>query len=223
MVMRSRIVAGVAALLLAGGVAVAAVAAVAAPAANAATVACGSGCMALAAQSWGLNYVSSNPGSATAGQDVILARAAEFSAEDFKLQDLGTVAPFYAAGIVGPAVGQTWPSDEVYEYLYAPNGVWTTLCLGVAVTAANGTAVSLQPCGTTARTLWIALAADRIGSYQPLINGTDTVISTPDVLTAGQVGGILTTTELSLAAGSIAPSQMWQNRSGVYYPYRLGG
>jgi hypothetical protein len=44
MVIRSRIVASVAALLLAGGVGAAA------PAANAATLACGSGCMALAAQ-----------------------------------------------------------------------------------------------------------------------------------------------------------------------------
>jgi hypothetical protein len=215
--MRSRIVTGIAALLLAGG------AGALAPAADAATLACGSGCMALAAQSWGLNYVTSDPGSATAGQDIILARAAEFSAEDFMLLDQGTVASFYADGILGPAVGQTWPSDEVYEYQYAPDGVLTTLCLGLAVTAANGTAVSLQPCGTSARTLWIALAADRIGSYQPLVSGSDTVTGTPYVLTAGQVGGILTTTEMYLAAGSVAPSQMWDNRFGVYYPYQLRG
>jgi hypothetical protein len=217
MVIRSRVVTGVAALLLAGG------AAAAAPAANAATLACGSGCLALAAQSWGLNYVSSDPGGATAGQDIILARAAEFSAEDFKLWDVGTVADFYSAGIVGAAVGQTWPSDEVYEYQYAPDGVPASLCLGLAVTAANGTAVSLQPCGISAKTLWIALSADRIGGYQPLISGTDTVTSAPYVLTAGQVGGVLTTTEMYLAAGSVAPSQMWENRSGVYYPYKLGG
>jgi hypothetical protein len=179
--------------------------------------------MALAAQSWGPNYVTSDPGGATAGQDVILARAAEFSAEDFMLRDQGTVARFDGSGILGPAVSQTWPSDEVYEYQYAPDGVPTTLCLGVAVTAANGTAVSLQPCGTSARELWVALSADRIGSYQPLINASDTITSTPYVLTAGQVGGVLTTTEMYLSAGSVAPSQMWENRFGVYYPYQLGG
>jgi hypothetical protein len=154
-------------------------------------------------------------GSATAGQDIILARAAEFSAEDFMLWDGGTVAVFYNAGVLGSAVGRTWPSDELYEYQYAPDGVPGTLCLGLAVTAANGTAVSLQPCGTSARVLWIALSADRIGSYQPLVNGSDTVTSTPYVLTAGQVGGILTTTEMYLVAGSVAPSQMWENRFGV--------
>ena len=218
MVIRNKIVAGVAALLLAGGAGAAA-----APAAHAATPACGSGCLALAAQSWGPNYVTSDPGGATAGQDVILARAAEFSAEDFKLQDYGTVASFYSAGFVGPAVGLTWPSDEVYGYQYAPGGVPTTLCLGLAATAANGTAVSLQTCGTSARMAWIALSADRIGNYQPLINASDTVTSTPYVLTAGQVGGVLTTTEMYLSAGSVAPSQMWENRPGVYYPYQLGG
>jgi hypothetical protein len=218
MAMRNRIVAGVAALLLAGGAGAAT-----APAAHAATLACGSGCMALAAQSWGLSYVTSDPGSATAGQGIILARAAEFSAEDFMLRDEGTVASFYSDGILGPAVGQTWPSDELYEYQYAPDGMQTTLCLGLAVTAANGTAVSLQPCGSSARVLWIALSADRIGSYQPLINGSDTVTSTPYVLTAGQVGGVLTTTEVYLSAGSVAPSQMWENRFGVYYPYQPRG
>ena len=71
--------------------------------AYAATPACGSGCLALAAQSWGPNYVTSDPGSATAGQDIILARAAEFSAEDFILRDEGTVASLYSDGILGPA------------------------------------------------------------------------------------------------------------------------
>jgi hypothetical protein len=99
----------------------------------------------------------------------------------------------------------------------------TTLCLGLAATAANGTGVSLQTCGTSVRMAWIALSADRIGNYQPLINASDTVTSTPYVLTAGQVGGVLTTTEMYLSAGSVAPTQMWENRFGVYYPYQLGG
>ena len=77
--------------------------------------------------------------------------------------------------------------------------------------------------GTSARVAWVALSADRVGSYQPLINASDTVTSTPYVLTAGQVGGILTTTQMYLAAGSVAPSQLWESRSGVYHPYQLGG
>jgi hypothetical protein len=131
----------------------------------------------------------------------------------------GTVAYFYSVGIIGPAVGQTWPSDEAYEYRYAPDGVPDGLCLGLAATAADGTAVSLQPCGTSVRVLWVALAADRIGEYQPLINGSDTATGAPYVLTAGQLGAVLTTTQMYLVAGSVAPSQMWEARSGVYYPY----
>jgi hypothetical protein len=29
--------------------------------------------------------------------------------------------------------------------------------------------------------------------------------------------------EMYLSAGSVAPTQMWENRFGVYYPYQLGG
>jgi hypothetical protein len=221
MFIRSRIVTTTAALTLA---AAAGAVCASVPAANAASVACGSGCMAIAAQSWGLNDVSSvASGIAGTGQDVILARAAEFSAEDFMLEDIGTVAALYGVGIVGSAVGETWPSDEAYEYIYAPDGVWSGLCLGVAATAVNGTAVSLQTCGISAKTLWVALSVDRVGSYQPLITATDTVTSTPYVLTAGSsLGAVLTTEELYLAAGTVAPSQMWANRFGVYYPYRIG-
>jgi hypothetical protein len=217
MFIRSRIITTTAALTLAAAAAGVAGTSVA----NAATPACGSACMAIAAQSWGLNDVSSvASGIAGTGQDIILARAAEFSAEDFMLEDIGTVADLYEVGIVGSALGETWPSDEAYEYMYAPGGVPSYLCLGVAATAVNGTAVSLQPCGTSARTLWVALSVDRAGSYQPLITATDTVTSTPYVLTAGaSLGAVLTTEEMYLAAGTVAPSQMWANRFGVYYPY----
>jgi hypothetical protein len=222
MFMRSRIIATTTATLMLAAAAVAACAS--SPAANAATVACGSDCMALAAESWGLNDVTSaSSGTAGTGQDIILARAAEFSAEDFVVRYEGTVASFYSDGILGPAVGETWPSDLVLEYQFAPGGVPSSLCLGVAATAANGTAVSLQPCGSSAKVLWVPLFADHIGSYQPLINGSDTVTSTPYVLTAGSsLGDVLTTEELYLAAGTVAQSQMWTNRFGVYYPYLPG-
>ena len=41
------------------------------------------------------------------------------------------------------------------------------------------------------------------------------------MLTAAQLGGVLTTEEMYLTAGSVAPSQMWESRVGVYYPYQL--
>lgn len=112
-------------------------------------------------------------------------------------------------------MGTTWPSDIGYEYEYAPNGVPSALCLGTATTAGQGTAVTLQQCGLTSKTVWITLSIDDIGGYQPMINGSDTVTSTPYVLTAATVGGNLTTRKMFLVAGTFSPDQMWANVTGV--------
>jgi hypothetical protein len=220
---RSSILATAVTLALAAGAGAAASTVLPSGAANAASLACGSACTAIAAQSWGLNYVTdvNGGGAGTVGEGAILARAVETNAEDFKLEYLATAATLYADGLVGSAVGTTWPSDPMYEYEYAPGGVPSSLCLGVSETAANGTAVTLQECGVTVKTVWMALSVDTIGGYQPLVNGTDTVTGAPYVLTAGAVGAALTTEQLSLADGTFAPSQMWQNRNGVYRPYRI--
>jgi hypothetical protein len=194
----------------------AAVAAVAIPPVNAATAACGANCTTLYVQRWGSGNVSAVAlGTAKVGQAVILSPAGQYFWEDFRLDYQGTVALLYNAGIIGPAVGQTWPQDGVYEYDYAPNGSPTGLCLGTATTAANGTAVTLQPCGTSSKVLWIPLAADNIGGYEPMIAGSDTVTATPYVLTAGKPGQGLSTQELYLVAGTFAPLQMWKNLPGV--------
>ena len=55
--------------------------------------------------------------------------------------------------------------------------------MGVGTTATNGTPVSLQPCGMSARTVWVVDSQDSIkGFYVPLINGSDTNFSHPFVL-----------------------------------------
>jgi hypothetical protein len=210
----SRVTAGLAALALAGGALAAA-----GPAASAATTACGAGCLALASQAFGPSDVSAvyyprfaRPGE---GQSVVLSSVGDLSTEDWRLTAEGTVAQFYALGIVGAAVGQTWPSYETYEYRYTPNGKDSNTCLGARATAANGTAVILQPCGINSQTLWIPLASDVSSGFEPLINGSDTVVNTPYVLTAGPVGTSLTTSELSTVAGAFNRTQMWENILGV--------
>jgi hypothetical protein len=212
MSIRSRILGSIAALTLVGGTS----AAVAVAPARAATTACGAGCTALSGQQWGPGYVSAVVlGTASAGQAVILSPAGQYSWEDFRLMYEGTVATFYNAGIIGPQVGVTWPLNGVFEYGFAPDGSPTGLCLGIAVAAANGTPVTLQPCNTSSKVLWIPLSIDNIGGYEPLINGSDTVTSTPYVLTAGKPGQGLSTQELYLVGGTFAPAQMWKNLSGV--------
>jgi hypothetical protein len=205
---------GLAALALASGVIVAV-----GPAGSAATVACGSSCISLASQSLGSGEVSAvYNGTAAVGTKVILSAAGEFSAEDFEVENPGTVAEFYADGVVGAAVGETWPSYPVYTFQYAPNGAQSGLCLGLGIgkTAANGTKVSLQTCGTTAQVAWIPLESDDIGGYEPLINASDTNANYPYVLTAGgSAGDKLTTHKLNLVAGTFNPAQMWENLTGV--------
>lgn len=190
---------------------------IAMPSVQAATVNCGTNCTALSAQQWGPGNVSAVAlGKPNLGQTVILSPAGQYYWEDFYLNYQGTVAMFYQAGIVGPAVGLTWPQNGVYEYEYTPSGTHTGLCLGTAATAANGTLVTLQPCGTTSKVLWIPLSADiNISGYQPMIAGSDTVTDAPYVLTAGKPGQGLSTKQLYLIAGALAPIQMWKNLTGV--------
>jgi hypothetical protein len=207
-----RIFAGLAALALAGGAVTAL-----GPGASAASSACGSSCQSLYAQSFGTTDVSAVL-SAAAGkpQDIILSAAADTESEDFEAEFQGTVAQFCAAGVMTGVVCATWPNNPVYEYDYTPGGAASGLCLGTAVAAVNGTKVSLENCGASARTTWITLSIDTIGGYQPLIAGTDTDQNTPVVLTAGAaVGDKLTTHQLNLVNGTFNPAQMWQLVSGA--------
>jgi hypothetical protein len=207
---------GVATVVLAGS-AIAAVETM--PAATAATPECGSICMALSDQASGRGDVTSV---AVSGLDrrnqvttIVLAGAGPNSSEDFFRQYEGTVAEFYTLGLVSAAMDQTWPNDSVYEYQYAPGGHGSGKCIAVPSTAAAGTVLTLGTCGSTAAVVWVALAADNINAYEPLINGTDSVVNTPYVMTANGVDGALTTEQLSLVDGTLNPQQMWQDVNGV--------
>jgi hypothetical protein len=137
------------------------------------------------------------------GQPQILFRTANFDpALDYTISYQGLVSDFFTAGLVSaavdlhyggagtitPAVGTTpavhFPDDAAFEVQYDPYGVDSGLCSGVAATATAGEKVTLQPCGVSAKTLWIVDSADTIrGGYVPLINGSDTNFSQPYVLT----------------------------------------
>jgi hypothetical protein len=150
------------------------------------------------------------------GQPIISFRTAKFDpAEDWTVAFQGTVADFYAARLVSAAValhygcipsafpggsclvfnnkGQhvsgLFPNDPAFENEYAPFGVESGLCLGVAATAFSDEGVTLQPCGVSAKTVWILDSYDNLFSpafqhgFIPLINGSDTNFSQPFVLT----------------------------------------
>ena len=154
-----------------------------------------------------------------ANQPVILFRTANYDpALDWTFSFTGTVADLFEAGLVDSETalhygciappnpdpnfadcpfnigGINFPvSDEsnllAVENQYAPFGVDSGLCMGLASTAFSGEGVTLQPCGISSRTVWILDTLDQSFTgawdhgYIPLINGSNTNFSEPFVLT----------------------------------------
>jgi hypothetical protein len=129
------------------------------------------------------------------GQPIIQFRGSNTDpAEDFVYNEQGTVADFYAAGLVSKALALHYgglavgaPDYNAFELEYAPYGVDSGLCMGVGSTAGNGTPVALEPCGVSSKTVWVEDIGDSPGDDgpdypQPLINGSDTNFSHPYVL-----------------------------------------
>jgi len=208
MSIKSKVFAATAALTLIGGVS--ATGALTAGTADAATPSC-STCGEFFSQQFGTfatpNFVLDTLRQGEkAGQPEILFRASNLDpAEDYSISDQGYVSNFYLAGLVSASVavhygglgclaGYTSPSGcttyypnlLAYEIEYSPYGVDSNLCVGVGTIAAPGTEVTLQPCGVTSKTVWIAdtsaIAPDTT-TAAPLINGSDTNFSEPYVLT----------------------------------------
>ena len=129
------------------------------------------------------------------GQPIILFRSSNADpAEDFTVSFQGLVSDFYAAGLVSAALNLHYGDGSVaaidqpaLEIEYAPFGVDSGLCAGVRSTAVQNEGVTLQPCGVTAKTVWVVDVADSPATlrrgYVPLINGSDTNFSHPFVLT----------------------------------------
>src|SRR5580704_19655728 len=209
----SRVLAAAATLTMVGGVGVAA--ALTSGAASAATPSCGSSCIDVFSHQFGTHkspryVVDVLRRGEKIGQPVILFRIANFDpAQDWAVAFQGTTADFFAASLVSPAValhygcipgpGGNFPdcygqtsvavNDPAFEIEYAPFGVDSGLCMGVAATAFNDEGVTLQPCGVSSKTVWVLDTLDQsftdawAHGYIPLINGSDTNFSQPFVLT----------------------------------------
>jgi len=228
MSVKGKVLATAATLSLLGGAGVAA--AVTAGAANAATPSCGGSCIDVFSHQFGTFadpqfVMDSYKQGDQAGTPVILFRTSDSDpAEDFTVDQEGLVSEFYAANLVSAGVALQYGCSTVtgnfgvcdgtnqgdywaYEFMYSPYGVQTGLCVGVAATATAGEKVTLQPCGVSGKTVWIA---DNPGvepcyihgvhtgacnnpdypyqyplkaSEEPLINGSDTNFSDPYGLT----------------------------------------
>ena len=188
MSIKSKLLAGAAALALVGGVGTAG-----ALSAAAATPSCGHNCIDIFSRAFGThrtpNFVLDvYRQGARVGQPIILFRTSNTDpAEDIVPSLQGSVSDFFAAGLVSAAVNLHYAKDPAIELEYAPFGVDSGLCVGVLATAFSKEGVTLQPCGVSAKTIWIIDTNDSPatlrGGYVPLINGSDTNFSHPFVLT----------------------------------------
>jgi hypothetical protein len=221
MSIKSKVLSVAATLALVGGVGTAGV--LGAGTASAATPSCGIACVNVFSYDFGThaspNYtVDVLRQGEKVGQPIILFRTANYDpALDWTVSFQGTVADFFAAGLVSSALalhygcissgpsanfpncpfniaGFNFPSGGnsdllAFENQYAPFGVDSGLCLGVAATATSGEGVTLQPCGVSSKTVWVLDTLDQsftdawFHGYVPLINGSDTNFSQPFVLT----------------------------------------
>ncbi len=176
--------------------------------AGAATPSCGNRCIDIFSRQFGThrtpNFVMDvfRQG-ARVGQPIILFRTSNSDpAEDFTVSFQGLVSDFFAAGLVSAAVNLHFgggafdpftrnhltPDEPAVELEYSPFGVDSGLCVGTATTAIQGEGVTLQPCGVSAKTVWILDTFDKsfpaiLSGEVPLINGSDTNFSHPFVMT----------------------------------------
>ena len=123
--------------------------------------------------------------------------------EDFTGAEVGTLAA-YCGTLISPVsyVCVNYPGDyPVYEGNWSPFGNQSGLCAGVAVPDLTGENVTLQPCGVTARTLWVGDLANSVthdgNQYTPWVNGSDPNFSHPLVLTVDQ-GSFLPANQLKV-------------------------
>jgi hypothetical protein len=156
------------------------------------------------------------------GTSSVLAPFYYNSNQDLFGRAVGTVHDYYRAHLIAQSVDKTYGADEVYEYEWVPKGVGSVECLGVS-SFQPGTPVTMQQCGQTAATLWIAVTGRQSGNYMPLINAAASANSAL-VLTAGSASGPLSITQMSLSTTvangvsttTCAPTQMWEIEQGAY-------
>src|SRR5262249_41290696 len=156
MSIKSKIFAAAATLTMAGGIG-----ATGTLAANAATPPCGHTCIDIFSREFGTHkhpafVLDVFQQKARAGQPIILwATSNHDPGEHFPVSAQGPVVDFFKAALVSAALTLHYSKFEAFESQYPPSGVQSGFCVGVGSTAAVGTPVALEPCGVSAKTIWV--------------------------------------------------------------------
>jgi hypothetical protein len=138
-------------------------------------------------------------------------------AEDLMIPLAGTVNDLYADGMVSAAVNKHFGLDHAVQIEYAPYGQPTGLCTAVAATAYQNEALSLQPCSRPGVTVWILGSS---AATFPIINGSDTDFARPFVMTilgnpAHQPFTPIIMRHLTGRSGQPPANQLWGAHFGV--------
>lgn len=230
---KSKVLAGAATLALVGGAA----ATMTAGPANAATPSCGHRCINLFSKKFS-DVLTTKPNfvvdvwrqGVRVGQPIIMFQSSNSDpAEDFTVSLQGRVSDFVTAGLVSPALAIHYANDFAWEFQYSPNGVDSGLCIGTSSAPITNAGVTLQPCGVSAKTVWITDVQniERGGvftfPYVPLISGAGSNFSNPFVLTYPQNGNpndkprpqLVTQNLHQFSRGQVFDNQQWSAFFGV--------
>ena len=168
------------------------VSAAATGAASAATPQCGEACISVFSSELGsydqLNFVEAilGDGGARVGQPVGLKQANKFDPTLDIIPDApvmpvmdAKVSDFYAVGMVSAEANRHYGHLPAVQQRYAPFGMETNLCVGLARVAQNE-GLTLQPCSVPGTTVWVVQEELAIPpGYFPIVNAATTDFRRP--------------------------------------------
>jgi hypothetical protein len=183
MSIKSKALAAAGVLALVGGVS-----AVGELSASATTPQCGAHCVEIYSAEFGTaaspDFVETvNGGVAKVGQPTVLDRPG--GASDL-IGHAGLVSTLYQEGLVSAEANQHYGKLHAAQIEYAPYGVRTHLCIGLASTAYQTEDLTLQSCDMPGTTVWILDTADSPATAPglfPLVNGSTTDFTHPFAMT----------------------------------------
>jgi hypothetical protein len=168
---------------------------------------------------WGSDEILKAVNSAAfSGNRLKLAIASNSSpGEDWVFYDVDTVTNLILNGLVSPQLEEYFGDDTGFELQFAPYGVMSGLCQGVSTPAYNGERVTLQTCGNQdgeviGSTVWILgedIAPPPYEGFLPIISGTTTNFSDPQVLAAKALNRLVTFRLQGFSDGQIYSNQLW--------------
>jgi hypothetical protein len=106
--------------------------------------------------------------------------------EDFINPHPGNVSDYYAMGLVSAAVNMHYGPLTAAQLEYAPSGMRSRLCVGVATDPFQGEALTLQPCTVPGRTVWIIgttlSPTNPVDHLFPIVSGATANFARPFVM-----------------------------------------